>query len=186
MNVGVTVSNSYSDELARVRVQYDRIGGESGLDSDCAPVALTAENAMSAHVKAYNYWRDCLTGEGAWALAQNEYGYSDCEFDWIEESMQSDWRSSSKYTAQARRRLDAIGTKFERPELASGDVPVNDYTLAGTVYDKALKVFCTTDVLLEAQEPCTKLKSLFEDGVEDDELDDLNNEASSGSRRPTA
>ena len=175
LNVGVTLT-SYSDELGRARIQYDRIGGGAGLDSDCASAARTAESAFDTHIDAYNYWRDCLAGEGAWAFAQNEYGYSDCEFDWIEGSMQSYWRSSSKYTAQARRRLDAIGTKFDRPDFVSNEVPINDYTVAGTVYSKTLRYFCATDVPLDAQEPCTDLKSLLEGGISDGELDDLNDD----------
>jgi hypothetical protein len=42
LNVGVTL-NSYSDELGRVRIQYDRVGGGAGLDSDCAFAASIAE-----------------------------------------------------------------------------------------------------------------------------------------------
>ena len=173
LQVGVTL-NGYSDELARVRVQYDRVGGASGLDSDCSRAALSAESAMNVHTLAYNNWRDCVAGEGDWSFARDAYGYSDCEFDWIEGPMQSNWRSTSKDTDRARRRLDAIGTKYERPPMASTQLPVNDYTVAGTVYDKAFQVFCQTDVRLDAQEPCTELESVLEEGVSDEELDDLN------------
>ena len=174
--IGISFTE-HGDALSEIRIQYDRIGGGSGLGGLCRAAALSAESAMNDYVEAHTYWNDCLNAEGSWAGLVDEYGYTLCEFEGaIKTLVQLDWRTASKKTLTARRKLDAVSTKFDKPTRHTVEIPENGYSVDGTLYGATLKQFCRLNVPLPASKPCTDLRDLLTDGVSDGELGDLNND----------
>ena len=91
LSVGLTFEQ-YTQQVADVRVEYDRVPFKR-IDVSCTlAVGVPAENALNLYVKANNTWNRCIGNFG-------------CDIDGIDPTLQRDWRKASREIRKARRGL---------------------------------------------------------------------------------
>lgn len=159
LDVGLSFQD-YSDQVGDVRVAYGRMEIEE-LKLDCLTAAADGEAAMNRYIRANNTWNDCVSDP-------------DCSTDSIDPKLQTQWSAASTKVASAKRELGRVGSEQAVPATYTNSVPTTSADAGTTVYGGARVLICDDPhVQRAAKEPCARLRTTLEGGVEDSEMNDL-------------
>lgn len=87
LGIGLSYAN-YSEEVADVRVVYDRIPF-GNMDVGCFDSGIAGENALNRYADAYNVWNECFA---------DIY----CDTDSIEPELQDHWAAATRQVTKAK------------------------------------------------------------------------------------
>jgi hypothetical protein len=126
LDVGLNYQ-SYSDEVADLKVAYDGIDLDSNeaSDLDClTKVGLPLEKAVNRYLSAYRTWNRCFED-------------LNCDNDSTTPTLQSQWAKADGQVQRAKRGLDGLGraadharTKADETQAAARRLEVNARRLA--------------------------------------------------------
>jgi hypothetical protein len=126
LDVGLNYQ-SYSDEVADLKVAYDGIDFDSdeASDLDClTKVGLPLEKAVNRYLSAYRTWNRCFED-------------LNCDNDSITPTLQSQWAKADGQVQRAKRGLDGLGraadharTKADETQATARRLEVNARRLA--------------------------------------------------------
>src|SRR5439155_13581097 len=135
-----------------VRSAYDHVPPHS-LSGACLSAAVSGEDAMNAYITAYTTWNNCVSD-------------SFCSTDSIDPELQSSWSRATAKIGKAKSAYARVGLTAGPDRNWTETVPLSADDVDHTVYGRAVSRICTSDVPLEATEPCSDLRSVLADGVD--------------------